>query len=89
MATLQRTGAMLLFFVLLGGLSGGILSEILRRISSPGFVHDIFLKGFKIGLNPPVTIDLHMVSFTLGFTLQLNLLTVLGIILGLYTYRQA
>lgn len=89
MATLQRTSSMFLFFVLLGGLSGGILSEILRRISSTGFVHDIFLKGFKVGLSPPVTIDLHMVSFTLGFTLQLNLLTVLGIILGLYTYRQA
>lgn len=89
MATLQRTGAMFLFFVFLGGISGGILAEILRRISSPGFVHNIFLKGFNIGLNPPVTVDLHMISFTLGFTLQINLLTVLGVILGLYTYRQA
>ena len=89
MATLQRKGTMLLFFVLLGGISGGILSEILRRISPAGFVHDIFLKGFKIGLTPPVTLDLHLVTFTLGFTLQINLLTLLGVLLGLYTYKQA
>ena len=89
MANLQRTGSMFLFFTLLGGISGGILSEILDRFTSAGFVRDIFLKGFKVGLTSPVTIDLHMVSLTFGFTLQVNLLTLLGVILGIYTYRQA
>ncbi len=89
MASLQKTSTMLIFFILLGGVSGGILSEILRRMSSAPFVHDIFTKGFKIGLNPPITVDLHMISFTLGFSIQMNLLTLLGVILGIYTYRQA
>lgn len=89
MATLQKTSTMLVFFTLLGGISGGILSEILRRMSSAPFVHDIFLKGFKIGLTPPITVDLHMIAFTLGFSIQVNLLTLLGVILGIYTYRQA
>ncbi|MFQ5587748.1 MAG: DUF4321 domain-containing protein [Nitrospiria bacterium] len=89
MATLQKTGTMLVFFILLGGVSGGILSEILRRMSTAPFVHDIFLKGFKVGITPPMTVDLHLVSFTLGFSIQVNLLILLGVILGIYTYKQA
>ncbi len=80
---------MLFFFILLGALSGGILGGILRRISSPGIVHDIFLKGYDIGLSPATTINLYLITVTFGFTLQINLLTLLGIILGVYTYKQA
>ncbi len=89
MAIVQKTGKMLLFFILLGGISGGVLSEILRRMSSAPFVHDIFIKGFKIGINPPLSVDLYLFSFTLGFSIQMNLLTLLGVILGIYTYKQA
>jgi len=89
MATLQKTSSMFFFFVLLGGFLGGILGEILRRISPSGILHDIFLKGYHVGFNPPTTIDLHLLTVTLGFTLQVNLLTLLGLFLGIYTYKQA
>jgi hypothetical protein len=89
MATLQRSFRLLLFFVLLGGFLGGILSEVLQRLSPEGFLPEIFIKGFSIGLNPPFVIDLHLLTFTIGFTLQINLLTLLGIFLGIFTYKQA
>lgn len=89
MAFLQKTIWMFLFFTVFGGIVGGILGEILRVISPPGILHDIFLKGYHIGINPPLTIDIHMLTFTIGFTLQVNLLTLLGIILGIYTFKQA
>ncbi len=89
MATLQKSFRLLLFFILLGGFLGGILSEILQRLSPEGFLPDIFVKGFAIGLNPPFAIDLHLITFTIGFTFQINLLTLLGILLGIFTYKQA
>ena len=89
MAMLKRTPWMLIFFVLIGGLMGGVLGEILRLFSPEGLLKEIFLKGYNIGINPPLTIDLHIFTFTLGFTIMMNLFSLLGIIFGIYVYKQA
>ena len=89
MAMLKRTPWMLIFFVLIGGLMGGVLGEILRLFSPEGLLKEIFLKGYNIGINPPLTIDLHLFTFTLGFTIMMNLFSLLGIIFGIYVYKQA
>ncbi|MBN4054650.1 DUF4321 domain-containing protein [Nitrospira defluvii] len=89
MATLNKSIWLLLFFILLGGFLGGILGEVLRIISPAGILPDIFLKGYHVGLTPPLTIDLRLFTITLGFTFQINLLILLGIFLGIYTYKQA
>jgi len=80
---------MLIFFVLIGGLMGGVLGEILRLFSPEGLLKEIFLKGYSIGINPPLTVDLHLFTFTLGFTIMMNLFSLLGIIFGIYVYKQA
>lgn len=40
-----------------------------------------------VGLNPPVTLDLRVMTLTLGFVVRLNLATVLGIIAAVYVFR--
>jgi hypothetical protein len=88
MPVMKRSSSMLFFFMLVGGLLGGVLSEILLHLSLSGFVRDIFLTSFNIGIIPPVTLDLYLISFTLGFGFKVNLLSIFGIALGLYTYKQ-
>ncbi len=39
------------------------------------------------GADPPVTLDLHVLTLTLGFTVRLNLAIVLGIITAIYLFR--
>ncbi len=89
MAVLRRAPWMFIFFVLTGGLLGGVLGEILRVLSPEGVIRDLFLTGFNPGISPPFTLDLQLFSITLGFTIRINLLTLLGIILGVYVYKQA
>jgi hypothetical protein len=89
MAMLKRTPWMLIFFVMIGGLLGGVLGEILRLFSPEGLLKEMFLKGYSIGLNPPMTLDLRLFTLTLGFTIQMNLFSLLGIIFGIYMYKQA
>ncbi|HET6465386.1 MAG TPA: DUF4321 domain-containing protein [Nitrospiria bacterium] len=89
MAVLTKTPWLLIFFVLLGGLLGGLLGEILRAIAPTGPLQDIFAKIQDIGLNPPFTIDLKLFTITFGFTLRVNLFSILGILLGIYIYKQA
>ncbi len=89
MAVLKKTPIMLLFFILLGGLLGGVLSLILEKVSPTGMLHTLFAAAIPIGINPPLRIDLFLLSFTIGFSVNVNLLMILGILLGIYTYKTA
>ena len=40
-----------------------------------------------VGVDPPVTLDLRVITLTLGFVVRLNLATVLGIIAAVYVFR--
>jgi hypothetical protein len=89
MALLRKTPWMFIFFIITGGLLGGVLGEVLRLFSPEGAISDLFLAGFDPGINPPFTLNLHLFTLTVGFTVRINLLTLLGMILGIYIYKQA
>ena len=89
MAVFKKNILLLLLFILIGALLGGVLGEILRAISTGGPLRNTFTEGFHVGINPPVTLDLRIIAFTIGFTLRANLLTLLGAILGIYIYKHA
>jgi len=89
MAILRKTPWMFIFFILTGGLLGGVLGEVLGVFSPAGVISDLFLTGFDPGIDPPFTLNLHLFTITVGFTIRINLLTLLGIILGIYIYKQA
>jgi hypothetical protein len=76
----------LLIFVLIGGLLGGVLGEILRVMAPHGTIQTIFATNFTPGISP-FTIDLILFKFTLGFELKINLLSLLGMFLGIYLYK--
>ena len=84
---MRKSGLVLLMFILVGGLLGGVLGEILRVLTPPGAVQNIFSKAIMPGLDPPLSVDLVMLKLTFGFVLKMNLLTLLGIFLGLYLYK--
>jgi hypothetical protein len=77
----------LLIFVLIGGLLGGVLGEILRVMAPHGTIQTIFATNFTPGINPPLTIDLVLLKLTLGFELKINLLSLVGMFLGIYLYK--
>ncbi len=87
MALFKKNIWILLLLVLVGALLGNVLGEILRAISPEGPVRNIFTEGFHIGITPPVTLDLRIITFTIGFSIRANLLTLLGSILGIYIYK--
>ncbi len=44
-------------------------------------------RSVAFGINPPITLDLHVLTLTLGFTVRLNLSIVLGIMAAIYLFR--
>ena len=84
---MKKSGWTLLGFIFIGGLLGGVLGEILRVFTPSGTIQDIFSRSVSPGLEPPLTVDLVLIKITLGFILKINLLTLLGIFLGIYLYK--
>ena len=89
MATLKNTTWMLIFLMIVGGLFGTLLGDILRALAPEGTVRNFFLRSLEFGIAPPFTLDLKVLTATLGFTIRINVLGIVGIFLGLYIYRQA
>ena len=84
---MKKSGWTLLGFIFIGGLLGGMLGEILTVFSPSEQIQTIFAKSVSPGLDPPLTVNLVLLKVTLGFLFKINLLTVLGILLGIYLYK--
>ena len=84
---MKKSPWILLVFVLIGGLLGGVLGEILRVMAPHGTIQTVFATNFALGITEPLTIDLILLKFTIGFVLKINLLSLLGMFLGIYLYK--
>ncbi len=84
---MKKSGWTLLGFILIGGLLGGMLGEILTVFSPSEQIQTIFARALSPGINPPLTVDLVLIKVTFGFLFKINLLTILGIFLGIYLYK--
>ncbi len=67
--------------LLIGGLLGSLLGDVL------GAYLPILRQGTQVGF-PATTLNLHVVTLTLGFLLKVNLMTVLGFLLGFFLFRK-
>ena len=85
---MRKSPWILVSCVVVGALLGGLLGEILTAVFPAGVIQNIFTQAVHPGLTPPVTIDLWLLKVTVGFTLKMNLLTFIGILLGVFVYKQ-
>jgi hypothetical protein len=79
----KDAGSMFLM-IILGGVLGGYVGELLGLMVPAGIFHDIFTRGFTLGFDTPITLDLRIIVLTFGIKILLNVLGVVGMILGLY-----
>lgn len=78
---MKKNNLLLLFFILVGAILGGIIGEVFG-----GFVP--FLNyGDSVGFGP-VKVDLSLVELTLGFTMKLSLSGILGLLLGAFLFKK-
>jgi len=77
----------LIVFVIIGGLLGGILGEILHVMAPQGTIQSIFSTHFMPGIDPPLTVDLVLIKLVLGLSLKINILSILGMFIGIYLYK--
>ncbi len=76
-----------LIIVIVGALLGTMVGELLGNYLPEGPVKNFLLKNITFGLDP-TTLNLHILTFTIGLILKINVLTVVGVIgAGLLLYK--
>jgi hypothetical protein len=72
--------------LVLGILIGTAVGEGIALLLPDGVVKDFFLRAVTASVGP-ATVNLVAFSFTIGFSLKLNIMAVLGVIFATYLYR--
>jgi uncharacterized membrane protein len=75
-----------LLVIIVGALIGTVLGEIIAFVIPDGVVKDFFLKSATASLGPG-TLNIIVMSFTLGFSIKLNITGVIGILVAAYAFR--
>lgn len=82
----RRIGMVALVFFL-GVILGSVVGELIGLLLPEGnVIRELFVSGkeFRVG---PAHLDLIVFTFTIGFTLKVNLVSVLGIIIVAFLLR--
>lgn len=79
---------MLLLFLITGAVLGGILGELISRADALTGIAPYLVKTFLVLDMPPVSINLYVVRFMVGFSLQPNLISIFGMIAAILLFRR-
>lgn len=79
-----------IFLVLiLSAIVGNIFGAFLGALLPEGSLHDVLAESYGYGLTPPLSIDLWILTISLGFKVNLNSCGLLFMFLGLLIYKKA
>ena len=81
----SRGVGVLIVLLLAGSIIGGWLGAYLGQ-AFPG-VH-LLQQTEVLGLNPPTTLDLRVLTLTIGFGLRLNIISLVGLVAGYLVYKR-
>jgi hypothetical protein len=81
----KRTGVLVLILVV-GALVGSGLGKVLGTVIPEGPARDFFIRAVEIGFSP-FTLNLAIIRLTLGFTFEINIITILGVLLLAYVLK--
>ena len=83
----MRHKSLFISFIVFGALVGSVMGEIFGAFFPPGLMHTLLSKGVFIGFDP-TSINLQVIILTLGFVFRFNLLSAVGVVLGVYAFRK-
>lgn len=85
-----KSGWVLFLLILSAVIIGGFLGEFFKGTSLLGFL----AWGFPIGTTDslghlkPVSVNLKMLEFSIGFLININLMSIVALIAAIYIYRK-
>lgn len=77
-----------ILFIIIGAIVGTGIGEFLTTIPSISDIASFLVKKYMILSVPPVTVNLIVATFVIGFSLQPSIMTMLGVVFGIFLYKR-
>ena len=85
MKSTDKRNSYFIFFILIGAISGSFIGELIgNNIVALKF----FKSTFTIGMSTPMLIDLKVLAINFGINFNINIMSIIGIILAIILYRK-
>ena len=85
MKSTEKRNSYFVFFILIGAISGSLIGDLLGN--NVGALK--FLKStYTIGMASPMLIDLKVLTVTFGLNFNINIMSIVGIVLAIILYRK-
>ena len=84
MATREKSGWILLLFLLSGLVIGGLLGELASRVDWLWWLSF----GEEFGLQEPIKLDLKVMTITFGLMIRINVASIIGVLVSIFAYRK-
>jgi len=84
--SISKRAGLTLFIIFIGSIVGGAIGELIGAFVPESPVKSFFLNYVSLGFSP-ITINLHIIQFTLGLTFRFNIVSIFGILLLGYLLR--
>lgn len=81
-----KSAGKILGILVIAAILGGALGHVFANTLPGGPVRDFFAINFPIGFNT-FTLNLWIVEFSLGFKININFLSAIGVLVGYYIMR--
>lgn len=76
---------LLVLLMIVFGLAGATIGDIIENeVTTLAFLG----KDFSIGIKNPLYIDLRILTFTFGLVIKMNLMALIGVVIGIFIYKK-
>lgn len=81
----EKSRSFLWFVIFLGAICGSLAGDILGdRLSILSF----FKNSYSVGMSTPIVLNLKVMVLTLGLNFNINIMTIIGVIMAIILYRR-
>ncbi len=84
MATREKNIWILIVFILSGIVVGGLLGNLAGRVDFLWWLS----YGETFGLSEPITLDLQVIQLTFGLMFEINISSIIGMVLAIFIYKK-
>ena len=84
MATKEKNVWILIRFILSGIVVGGLLGNLAGRVDFLWWLS----YGETFGLSEPITLDLQVIQITFGLMFDINVSSIIGMVLAIFIYKK-
>ena len=82
----KKSAAFIILIIVIGAMIGTALGEVIGILVPEGVVKDFFLESVSASIGPG-TLDIILLTLTLGFSFKINVMGVIGILIAAYVLR--